>query len=105
MPFKGGYVNVKDYIIWLCSGESIYGTMDYREAEKLKQAYTGKTPGVLEFTDTEGVLLLEVRNIAALAINSARQEMAAGFKTDTPQVDKLRWAGRGGQSTETGNGP
>lgn len=74
---------MKSYIVFLKSGESLYGVMDDAEAEKLKQAYINKTPGVMEFTDTEGVILLESQNIVSLALNEPCKEITVGFKASS----------------------
>lgn len=76
---------MKDYLIWLRSGQIIDGTMEDEEAEKLRKAYRDKLLGMQEFTDTEGVVLLEIKDVSALGINKAISAKKAGFnKTNTP---------------------
>jgi len=76
---------VKDYLIWLYSGQIIDGTMEDDEAERLRITYRNRLPGIQEFTDTEGVVLLEIKDVSALGINKAISSKKAGFnKTDTP---------------------
>jgi len=76
---------VKDYLIWLRSGQMIDGTMDDDEAERLSTVYLSKIYGIQKFIDIEGVLILEMENICAIGINKAVGAKEVGFlKTDTP---------------------
>lgn len=70
---------MKDYIVFLASGESVYGTMSDTEAARLRQAFIDKAPGVLEFSDTQGALLLETGSIMALALNNVGSNQQVGF--------------------------
>jgi len=76
---------VKDYIIWFSSGRCSEGSMDDREAEKLRQAFKNKSehPGIFEFTDTDGILLVEMSKVDAVSINDSILKEGVGFKTET----------------------
>ncbi|NLW89998.1 MAG: hypothetical protein GXY34_00130 [Syntrophomonadaceae bacterium] len=60
---------MKDYIIWLKSGETISGTMADEEVERLKQWVKSipQEPG--EFNDNEGSLVIMPERVEAVAIN------------------------------------
>lgn len=76
---------MKDYVVFLSSGESICGTMEDPQAARLKKAFCGQMPGVQEFIDTEGFFLLEVKNIVALVLNHDLDKKEIGFSsTETP---------------------
>lgn len=76
---------MKDYVVFLSSGESVCGTMEDSKAAGLKKAFVDKMPGIQEFTDTEGVFLLEVQNIVALVLNHDLDKKEIGFSsTETP---------------------
>lgn len=60
---------MKEYILWLDKGEAIYGTITSAEAERLKKAFRDQRPEVCEIQDTDGSTLVNLRQVAALAIN------------------------------------
>lgn len=70
---------MKDYIVFLNSGESIYGSMEDQEAERLKQAYRKRTSWIEEFADSEGIFLLDMRQVAALVFNKNFPDKIVGF--------------------------
>jgi hypothetical protein len=77
--------DVIDYIIWLISGESIYGSMDENEAERLKKVYMEQQAGCHEFRDTDGTLLICPQKVAVVALSESGDKVQAGFKqTNTP---------------------
>ena len=58
--------------------------MEDDEAERLKQAFTEQRSGIVhEFKDTDGSLLINLRQVAVLAINDVpdtdRKARKAGF--------------------------
>lgn len=75
---------MKDYILWLSSGESIYGTMEDSEYERLESLYLNNHGGRQKFTDTDGVLLLNLNDVLAVGINNPIniKKKEVGFKTD-----------------------
>lgn len=77
---------MRDYLIWFSSGRCIEGTMDAQEAERLKEAFKNKSehPGISEFTDTGGVLLVEMGKVDAVSVNEPIQKDGVGFRTETP---------------------
>lgn len=77
---------MKDYLIWFSSGRCIEGAMDNQEAERLRQAFKDKyeRPGITEFTDSDGILLVEMGEVDAVSINDQYRKDEVGFKTKTP---------------------
>lgn len=72
---------MKEYIIWLvANGGGPVGTMEDDEAERLKQAFKEQRPGIYEFKDTDGSTLVDLRQVAVLAINDVPDtDRKAGF--------------------------
>lgn len=75
---------MKDYIIFLTSGESIFGTMSDTAARKLKMDYIECAQSRRVYKDTEGELLLDMSKVAALAVNKpvTLTKRGAGFKIE-----------------------
>lgn len=72
-----------DYIIWLKSGESIYGTMAEEEIDRLKAwvSSSADTPG--EFRDTDGTLFITSGQVAAIGVANKPQHVnSIGFKNN-----------------------
>lgn len=70
---------MKDYIIWLKSGESIYGTMDDEEINRLKGWLKSNQDYPGEFQDTDGELIFFAEQVAAIAINATHDTDSIGF--------------------------
>lgn len=75
---------MKEYILWLESGEAPVGQMEDDEAQRLSKAFQEQRPGVSEFADTDGTLFVNMQRVVALAINDLPEKDPAGFtKTQT----------------------
>lgn len=70
---------MKDYIIWLKSGQTITGTIFEEEIDKLQKwaLSAPDTPG--EFRDTDGAIFIAPGQLAALSINEPEQTSKIGF--------------------------
>lgn len=79
---------MKDYLIMFKSGDSLYGEMNDAEAEKLKQWFKSRRMELEEFSDTEGVLIVDASQIVAVVINECEETKPAGFKTNIGQEPK-----------------
>ena len=66
--------------IFLRSGGSITTTeMEEDEAAKLQMAFKEQAPGILEFKDDVGVLLLRMADIICVCCNDEQAIKTAGF--------------------------
>lgn len=75
---------MKDYILWLSSGESIYGTMEDSEYGRLESLYLNNQGGRQKFTNKDGVLLLNLNDVVAVGINNpiSIKKKEGGFRID-----------------------
>lgn len=76
---------MKDYILWLTSGESIYGTVEDAEYERIETLYLSNQGGRQKILDTDGILLVDFNNVLAVGINEPiknNTKKEVGFKID-----------------------
>lgn len=71
---------MKDYIIWLTSGETISGTMTDEEADRLKNWLVTNPHEPQEFVDTEGSFIVRPERIEAIAVNMVIEHNTLGFR-------------------------
>ncbi|AND84263.1 hypothetical protein GTH52_07110 [Clostridium tyrobutyricum] len=73
---------MKDYLIWLKSGESISGTAKKDILEMLKDRFKDhkEEREIISFPDEEGGVILDMDRVEAIAINKCIENNKAGFK-------------------------
>jgi hypothetical protein len=74
---------MKDYGIWLKSGQCVEGTVEDEVAEKIIKDYSHKPhdKSIRQFHDTDGLLILSFSNVIAIAINKCEEcSKVEGFK-------------------------
>lgn len=70
---------MKDYIIWLDSGECLTGTVNERNEGLIKEAFTKKAYGLLTFDDAEGTAHVAISKIQAICFNNTQEGSKCGF--------------------------
>lgn len=71
---------MKDYIIWLRSGECISGTADEEALKKLQDKYESSFDGKIAFEDMDGSLVVDLTKVEAIAINNQPIPNKIGFQ-------------------------
>lgn len=71
---------MKDYLIWLSSGECIEGTAKESILKDLQQRFKDKSDDIVSFSDTDGEVTINMNRVEAMAINNQLIENEAGFK-------------------------
>lgn len=74
---------MKDYLIWLKSGETICGTAKEETIKMLQYRFkdhAGKKE-IISFTDKDGDVVLDIDRIEAVAINKCIENKKVGFKS------------------------
>lgn len=64
---------MKDYIIWLKSGECVKGTINDKRKLLRRGIFN------LKFSDTEGTVIIKRNRIEAIAINNVIETSKCGF--------------------------
>lgn len=72
---------MKDYIIWLRSGECITGTVKEDVIQDVKQKFDAKKEQIIEFDDIDGHVAVSNDEIEAVGINKHLENKAYGFKS------------------------
>lgn len=65
---------MKKYLIWLKSGSCISGAITDWEAEKLLEKFNRPQTNHHTIKDTEGTLVVDIREIAAIGLNNIPKE-------------------------------
>ena len=70
---------MKEYIIWLDSGECVTGTVDEENESLIKEAFVKKAFGLMTFSDTEGTVYVAMSNMQAICFNNTQEGSKCGF--------------------------
>lgn len=70
---------MKSYIVFLKSGDEIYGDIEDQEAGRLEKCFKRRIRGIQKFQDAEGVFLLKMSEVSAIALNDASSSHKVGF--------------------------
>lgn len=75
--------NMKDYLIWLKSGETINGTAKEDIIKMLQCRFKDHIGGkeIISFADEDGTVVLDIDRIEAVAINKYVENNKVGFKS------------------------
>lgn len=74
---------MKDYLIWLKSGETISGTAKEDIIKMLQDRFKDHAKGknIISFPDEDGTVVLDIDRIEAIAINKCCENNQVGFKS------------------------
>lgn len=75
---------MKDYLIWLKSGETISGTAEEDTMKWLQKRFENRQyelEKIISFDDEDGTVALDVDRIEAVAINKCCENNQVGFKS------------------------
>lgn len=73
---------MKDYLIWLKSGETISGTADEDTIKWLQKRFEDREyelEKIISFDDEDGTVALDVDRIEAITINKCLEDKKVGF--------------------------
>lgn len=73
---------MKDYLIWLKSGETISGTANENTIEWLQNRFKNREyelEEIISFDDEDGTVFLDMNKVEAIAINKCCEDRKAGF--------------------------
>lgn len=70
---------MKEYIIWLDSGECINGTAEEPVLKDLQQRFKNKSDDIISFSDTEGETVIDMSKVQAIAANKLDDKSIIGF--------------------------
>ena len=74
----------ENYIIWLKSGETIFGTADEDTIKWLQKRFEDREyelEKIISFDDEDGTVALDVDRIESIAINKCYENKQVGFKS------------------------
>lgn len=75
---------MKDYLIWIKSGETISGTADEDTIKWLQKRFENREyelEKIISFDDEDGTVALDVDRIEAITINKCCENKQVGFKS------------------------
>lgn len=75
---------MKDYLIWIKSGETISGTADEDTIKWLQKRFENREyelEKIISFDDEDGTVALDVDRIEAITINKCYENKQVGFKS------------------------
>lgn len=70
---------MKDYIIWLKSGETISGTAEEETINNLQKCFSLDSEEKVFFTDSDGAMAIDLSRVEAIAINKQPESNKLGF--------------------------
>jgi hypothetical protein len=70
---------MKDYIIWLKSGECVSGTAKEEDIMKLQEEFSTDGEGKVFFKDEDGIIVIDFSRVEAIAINKRNECNKMGF--------------------------
>ncbi|MEY7998616.1 hypothetical protein AB8U03_00120 [Clostridium sp. Mt-5] len=72
---------MKDYLIWLKSGECINGTTKENILKMLQDRFKNHENGkeIISFTDEDGAVIFDMDRVEAIAVNKCYEDRKAGF--------------------------
>jgi hypothetical protein len=74
---------MKDYLIWLKSGETISGTAKEDIIKMLQDRFKDHAKGknIISFPDEDGIVSLDIDRVEAVSIMKCCEDKQAGFKS------------------------
>jgi hypothetical protein len=72
---------MKDYLIWLKSGEYINGTAKENTLKMLWDRFNNHEDGkeIISFIDEDGAVIFDMDRVEAIAVNKCFEDRKAGF--------------------------
>lgn len=70
---------MKDYIIWLKSGETISGTAKEETISELQKCFSLDSEEKVFFVDSDGAMAIDLSRVEAIAINKLPETNKLGF--------------------------